>query len=57
MVSTSPVTLIRETSISTSEPRRATTSLPAGIKVNSIEVSEFTVEAILMASIEISPEA
>ena len=52
MVSTSPDTLMSSTLMSIREPLIATTSYELGIIVKSIDVSLFTVEVNLMASIE-----
>ena len=55
MVSTSPDTLMSSTLMSIREPLIATTSYELGIIVKSIDVSLFTVEVNLMASIETFP--
>ena len=55
MVSTSPVTLISSLEISIKLPLSATTSLPEGITVKSIDVSALTVEVKMKALIVISP--
>ena len=57
MVSTSAVTLISSDEMSTRLPLVATTSLPEGITVKSIDESVLTVEVILTALIVIFPKA